>query len=423
MIDMKIMRENLELVKENLEKRQMDSSVVNEFPDLDNERKALLQENEALKNKRNEASKLIGTYKREGKDTTEIFAQVDGLGDTIKKNDERLGNIENKITSIMEQLPNILAADVPVGKDEDENVEIRKNGVPTAFSFEPKAHWDIIKDLDIIDLETAAKLTGTRFALYKDRGARLARAIMNFMLDTNTKNGYTEMATPHIVNRESLYASGQLPKFAEDLFKLDYEKEYYLIPTAEVPLVNTQRDNIINQDELPIKYTAYTQCYRSEAGAAGRDTRGLIRQHQFEKVELVAFATPDTSADFLEVLTENAEQILQLLGLPYRVIELCSGDTGFGSAKTYDIEVWLPSYNAYKEISSCSNMSDFQARRANIKYRDQETGKLQFVHTLNGSSLAIGRTIAAILENYQNEDGSVTVPEVLVPYFEDTIIK
>ncbi|TLG77186.1 serine--tRNA ligase [Culicoidibacter larvae] len=423
MIDMKIMRENLELVKENLVKRQMDSSIVNEFPELDSERKVLLQDNEALKNKRNEASKLIGTYKREGKDTTEIFAQVDGLGDTIKANDERLANIENKITAIMEQLPNILAPDVPVGKDEDENIEIRKHGVPTEFNYEPKAHWDIIKDLDIIDLETAAKLTGTRFAVYKDRGAKLARAIMNFMLDTNTKNGYTEMATPHIVNRESLYASGQLPKFAEDLFKLDYEKEYYLIPTAEVPLVNTQRDNIINQEALPIKYTAYTQCYRSEAGAAGRDTRGLIRQHQFEKVELVAFTTPDVSAELLEILTGNAEQILQLLGLPYRVIELCSGDTGFGSAKTYDIEVWLPSYNAYKEISSCSNMGDFQARRANIKYRNQETGKLNYVHTLNGSSLAIGRTIAAILENYQNEDGSVNIPEVLVPYFGETIIK
>ena len=416
MLDLKRVVENTDELIKGLETRGEDFSYLNEVVELDKERKELILKVEALKSKRNEFSKKIGEYKREKKDTAELMAEIDGVGGEVKAIDDQLRVIDESIREKLLGTPNVPRGTIPIGKDEDDNQEVKKWGSPRSFDFETKPHWDLATDLDIIDFERAAKITGSRFAVYKRAGARLERALIGFMLDLHTgEHGYDEILPPVIVNRKSMTGTGQLPKFEDDAFKLENE-DYFLIPTAEVPVTNLHADEALEVCELPIKYTAYSPCFRAEAGSAGRDTRGIIRQHQFNKVELVKFVTPETSYQELETLLTNAEKVLQLLELPYRVIELCTGDIGFSSAKTYDIEVWLPSYSAYKEISSCSNFEDFQARRANIKFRREAKGKLEFVHTLNGSGLAIGRTVAAILENYQNEDGSITVPKVLRSY-------
>jgi len=416
MLDFKRVVENTQEIINTLATRGGDFSYLNEIPELNKARKALILEVEVLKAKHNEFSKKIGEYKREQKDTTELMTEIDGIGDETKVIDEKLKVIETKIREILLGTPNVPRGTIPIGKDEDDNLEIKKYGEPKNFSFEPKPHWDLVTELDIIDFERASKITGSRFAVYKKAGAKLERALISFMLDLHTnEHGYDEILPPVIVNRKSMTGTGQLPKFEEDAFKLENE-DYFLIPTAEVPVTNLHADEALEMSQLPIRYTAYSPCFRAEAGSAGRDTRGIIRQHQFNKVELVKFVDPNTSYDELETLLANAEKVLQLLELPYRVIELCTGDIGFSAAKTYDIEVWLPSYNAYKEISSCSNFEDFQARRANIKFRREKGGKLEFVHTLNGSGLAIGRTVAAIIENYQNEDGTITVPTVLRSY-------
>lgn len=416
MLDIKFVRTNPELVKEGLARRgkNMDA-LIDEVIELDKLRREISSNNDALKARQNAVSKEIPMLKKEGKDTTAIFAEMKELSNKIKADDEKLAEIEEKQKNIIMTIPNIPHESVPAGADDSQNLEVRRWGEPRNFDFEPKAHWDIGEDLDILDPETAAKVTGARFHFYKGLGARLERAVINFYLDNHTSNGYTEVFPPFMVNRASMTGTGQLPKFEEDAFKLS-NNDYFLIPTAEVPVTNMHRDEILDGARLPIKYCAYSACFRAEAGSAGRDTRGLIRQHQFNKVELVKFARPENSYEELESLTRDAEKMLQLLGLPYRVVCLCGGDLGFSSAKTYDIEVWLPSYNQYKEISSCSNFEDFQARRAAIRYKDDIKGKAQLVHTLNGSGLAIGRTVAAILENYQNEDGTVTIPEALVKY-------
>ena len=416
MLDIKLVRSNPELVKEGMRRRGKDmDALIDEVCAIDEKRREVSAETEAMKARQNAVSKQIPMLKKEGKDTTEIFAEMKELSAKIKEGDEKLAELEEKQKAIIMNIPNIPHESVPAGADDSQNLEVRRVGEPRKFDFEPKAHWDIGADLDILDPETAAKVTGARFHFYKGLGARLERAVINFYLDTHSTRGYKEVFPPFMVNRASMTGTGQLPKFEEDAFKLA-SPDYFLIPTAEVPVTNMHREEILDGARLPIKYCAYSACFRAEAGSAGRDTRGLIRQHQFNKVELVKFARPEESYDELEKLTRDAEYVLGLLGLPYRVVCLCGGDLGFSSAKTYDIEVWLPSYNAYKEISSCSNFEDFQARRASIRYKDDIKGKAQLVHTLNGSGLAIGRTVAAILENYQNEDGTVTIPEVLVKY-------
>ena len=400
--------------------KDMDN-LVDEVLAIDVERRALMTKTDAFKQEQNEASKKIPQIKKEGGDISEIMQRMNEIKESIKANDAILSELEEKQKKIMYEFPNIPSDTTPIGKDDTENVEIRKWGEPRKFDFEAKAHWDIGADLGILDPETAAKVTGTRFHFYKGIGARLERAIINFFLNTHIENGYTEVMPPYMVNRASMTGTGQLPKFEEDAFKTT--NDYFLIPTAEVPVTNMHRDEILDGAKLPISYCAYSACFRAEAGSAGRDTRGLIRQHQFNKVELVKFADPETSYDELEKLTNDAERVLQLLGLSYRVVALSSGDIGFSSAKTYDIEVWMPSYGRYVEISSCSNFEDFQARRASIRFKKDPKAKAQLVHTLNGSGVAVGRTTAAILENFQNEDGSVTVPEVLVPYMGTDIIK
>ena len=418
MLDLKRIVENTEEVVQGLETRGGDFSYLNEIVQFDKERKALILEVEALKSKRNEFSKKIGEYKREKKDTTELMKEIDGVGDEVKVIDDQLRVVDEKIREILLGTPNVPRGTIPVGKDEDDNVEIKKWGEPRQFSFEAKPHWDLVTELDIVDFERAGKITGSRFVAYKRAGAKLMRALIGFMLDLHTsEHGYEEISPPSLVNSKSMTGTGQLPKFVEegDAFKLE-NSDYFLNPTAEVAVTNLHADEILSVDDLPIKYTAYSPSFRAEAGSAGRDTRGLIRLHQFNKVELVKFVKPEDSYVELETLLKEAEKVLQLLELPYRVVDLCTGDLGFSSAKTYDIEVWLPSYNAYKEISSCSNFEDFQARRANIKFRREAKGKLEFVHTLNASGLAIERTIAAIIENYQNEDGTIIVPEVLRSY-------
>ncbi|MCI8336577.1 MAG: serine--tRNA ligase [Peptococcaceae bacterium] len=415
MLDIKFIRENQQIVEEALAKRGGKVSL-DGFLKLEQERRALLTEVEQMKATRNAASKEIGILKQQGKDASEQMEATRKLGDEIAAKDQVLAEIDAKIQSEILTIPNIPQGCVPVGTSEDDNVEIRKWGTPRDFDFDFKAHWDIGEDLDILDFARGAKLTGARFTLYKGLGARLERAVTNFFLDTHTQeDGYTEMFTPFIANSASMIGTGQLPKFSEDMFKLE-GLDYYLIPTAEVTVTNMYRDEILSADQLPLSHTAYSACFRAEAGSAGRDTRGIIRQHQFNKVEMVKFTKPEESDEELEKLTGHAEKVLQLLGLPYRVIILCTGDLGFSSSKTYDLEVWLPSYNAYKEISSCSNFVDFQARRANIRFRRDANSKPEFVHTLNGSGLAVGRTVAAILENYQQADGSVKIPDVLVPY-------
>ena len=422
MLDIKVIRENPEKVKAAMKSRNKDmDALVDEVLSIDAERRTLMTKTDAFKQEQNEASKKIPQIKKEGGDISEIMQRMNEIKESIKANDAVLSELEEKQKKIMYEFPNIPSETTPIGKDDTENVEIRKWGEPRQFDFEAKAHWDIGANLGILDPETAAKVTGTRFHFYKGLGARLERAILNFFLNTHIDNGYTEVMPPYLVNRASMTGTGQLPKFEEDAFKTT--NDYFLIPTAEVPVTNMHRDEILDGSKLPISYCAYSACFRAEAGSAGRDTRGLIRQHQFNKVELVKFADPETSYEELEKLTNDAERVLQLLGLPYRVVALSSGDIGFSSAKTYDIEVWMPSYGRYVEISSCSNFEDFQARRASIRFKKDAKSKAQLVHTLNGSGVAIGRTTAAILENFQNEDGSVTIPEVLVPYMGTDIIK
>ena len=419
MLDVKFVCENIELVKEALSKRS-GKYPIDKVAELAAARKEIIKEVENLKAQKNKVSQEIATLKREGKNADELVNKMRAEGDKIKELDDKLSEIESELKELMYSIPNLPDKTVPFGTDSDQNREERKWGEPKNFGFEPKAHWDLGLDLNMFNWEQAGKITGTRFTVYRNWGAKLERAIMNFMLDTHAKSGYTEIFPPFMVNRDSMYGTGQLPKFEEDMFAIK-NTNYYLIPTAEVPVTNLHRGDVLASEQLPIKYCAYSACFRGEAGSAGRDTRGLIRQHQFNKVELVKFAHPDHSFEELESLTRDAEKILQLLGLPYRVVTLCTGDLGFSSTKTYDIEVWLPSYNRYVEISSCSNFVDYQARRANIRFK--ENGKTRFVHTLNGSGLAIGRTTAAVIENYQNEDGSITVPEVLRPYIGIDVIK
>ncbi|MCR4925556.1 MAG: serine--tRNA ligase [Clostridiales bacterium] len=421
MLDIKVIRENPEKVKAAMRSRNKDMDAqVDEVLKIDVERREIMAKADTLKNEQNQASKQIPQLKKEGKDISEIMSRMNEIKEDIKALDADIAKLNAEQSKLMYEFPNIPNDSVPLGKDDTENVEVRKYKEPTKFDFEPKAHWDIGADLGILDPDTAAKVTGTRFHFYKGLGSRLERSIYNFFLDTHTENGYTEIFPPYLVNRASMTGTGQLPKFEEDAFKTT--DDYFLIPTAEVPVTNMHRDEILDGTKLPIKYCAYSACFRAEAGSAGRDTRGLIRQHQFNKVELVKFARPENSYEELEKLTNDAERVLQLLGLPYRVVTLSTGDLGFSSAKTYDIEVWMPSYNRYVEISSCSNFEDFQARRASIRFKDGPKDKAQLVHTLNGSGVAVGRTVAAILENYQNADGTVTVPEVLRKYMGTDVI-
>ena len=422
MLDIKLIRENPDLVKAAMKSRNKDmDALVDEVLAIDVQRRELMQITDAMKQEQNSASKQIPQIKKAGGDISEIMARMNEIKEKVKANDAEIAELDKKQKTIMYEFPNVPNSSVPQGKDDSENVEIRRFGEPREFGFEPKAHWDIGADLGILDPETAAKVTGTRFHFYKGLGARLERAIISFFLNTHTENGYTEVLPPYLVNRASMTGTGQLPKFEEDAFKTT--DDFFLIPTAEVPVTNMFRDEIIDGSKLPISYCAYSACFRAEAGSAGRDTRGLIRQHQFNKVELVKFVDPETSYYELEKLTNDAERVLQLLGLPHRVVCLSTGDIGFSSAKTYDIEVWMPSYGRYVEISSCSNFEDFQARRAAIRFKKDQKSKAQLVHTLNGSGVAVGRTVAAILENFQNEDGTVTIPEVLVPYMGTDIIK
>ncbi|MBQ1684043.1 MAG: serine--tRNA ligase [Clostridia bacterium] len=422
MLDIKRIRKNPEELIAAMKARRGKGADVSEILALDEKRRELIQKVELLKAKRNEDSAKVPALKKAGEDVTELLAEMKTLADEIKGMDGELNEIDGKFDELLMKIPNIPHPSVPDGADDRDNAEMRRWGKPTEFGFEPKAHWDIGEDLGILDFAAAGKITGARFTVYRGLGARLERAIISYFLDTHTENGYFEILPPYMVNRASMTGTGQLPKFEEDAFKVA-GTDYFLIPTAEVPVTNLHRGDILNGEDLPIKYCAYSACFRSEAGSAGRDTRGLIRQHQFNKVELVKFVKPETSYDELEKLTNDAERVLQGLGLPYRVVCLSTGDLGFSSAKTYDIEVWMPSYGRYVEISSCSNFEDFQARRAQIRFRRDAKSKPELVHTLNGSGVAIGRTVAAILENYQQPDGSVKVPEVLVPYMRCEYIK
>ncbi len=417
MLDSKLIEENLLEVKRKLDSRgaQID---YDQFRALDMGRKEIIKKVEELERERNVGSKKMGELMREGKkeEAANLQEEMKEISSKIKNLGELRTKAEEEFRNFMLMIPNLPNEMVPAGKNEEDNVEIRKWGEPRDFDFKPKDHIELGKDLDILDLDRAAKITGARFALYKGLGARLERALINFMLDLHTsEHGYKEVLPPFMANTDSFIGTGNLPKFEEDLFKIE-NTNFYLIPTAEVPVTNIHRDEILKEDDLPIKYVAYTPCFRSEAGSYGKDVKGIIRQHQFNKVELVKFSTPEKSYEEHESLTQNAERILQLLGLPYRVVVLCTGDMGFSSAKTYDLEVWVPSENTYREISSCSNFEDFQARRASIRYRPKEGGKTKLVHTLNGSGLAVGRTVIGILENFQESDGSITLPEVLVPY-------
>ena len=416
MLDIKRIRENYEEVKAAVEKRCKGDFGIEQVRDLDVKRRELLAEVEALKNKQNVTSREVPKLKKAGEDTTALFAEMKQLSARIKELDTEVSSVEEELRDVLLGIPNTPYKDVQIGDDDTANVELRRVGTPREFDFEAKAHWDIGENLDILDFERAGKLSGARFTVYKGLGARLERALINFMLDLHTEEqGYTEILPPFMVNREAMTGTGQLPKFEEDMFHVP-AKDFFLIPTAEVPVTNLRAKEIIPFEELPVYYTAYTPCFRKEAGSAGRDTRGLIRQHQFNKVEMVKFTSPETSYEELEKLTDNAEEVLRKLEIPFRVVRLSSGDLGFSSAMTYDVEVWMPSYGRYVEISSCSNFEDFQARRANIRFKRNKDTKPEFVHTLNGSGLAVGRTVAAVLENYQQEDGSVVIPEVLRPY-------
>ncbi|MFS0784109.1 serine--tRNA ligase [Bacillus sp. 1P06AnD] len=416
MLDLKYLRANFEEVKAKLKHRGEDLTDLGKFEQLDSRRRELISETEKLKSRRNEVSQQIAVMKREKQDATEVITEMREVGDQIKVLDDELRDVEAQLERLLLSIPNIPHESVPVGDSEDDNIVARTWGKLPQYSFEPKPHWELADELGILDFERAAKVTGSRFVFYKGLGARLERALISFMLDLHVEeHGYTEILPPYMVNRTSMTGTGQLPKFEEDAFLIESE-DYFLIPTAEVPVTNMHRDEILAGEQLPIGYAAYSACFRSEAGSAGRDTRGLIRQHQFNKVELVRFVKPEDSYQELEKLTGHAEKVLQLLELPYQVLSMCTADLGFTAAKKYDIEVWLPSYGVYREISSCSNFEDFQARRANIRFRRDPKGKPEHVHTLNGSGLAIGRTVAAILENYQQEDGSIKIPEVLRPY-------
>jgi serine--tRNA ligase len=415
MLDMRFVRENTDIVRKSLEARNSDYNL-DELLSLDKERREILTEVETLKKERNEVSAIIGKNAREGKDSTELKEEMSKVSSRIKELDIKVTEIDEKQRLLLLTIPNVLHSSTPFGKDEDENIEVRKWGTPKKFDFEVKPHDELGVNLDILDFERGAKLAGSRFTIYKGLGARLERALINFMLDTHTsEHGFKEILTPQIAKGEVMMGTGQLPKFAEDMYKIEGE-DLYLIPTAEVTLTNMHDGEILKESELPLYYCGFTACFRQEAGSGGRDLKGLIRQHQFNKVEMVKLVHPDKSYEELEHMTRCAENILQKLGLPYRVISLCSGDIGFSAAKTYDIEVWVPSQDKYREISSCSNTEDFQARRAMIKYRNEEDKKSYFVHTLNGSGLAVGRTLLAIVENYQQEDGSIKIPDVLVPY-------
>lgn len=416
MLDIKVIRDDPQRVKAAMRARNQEmDNIIDELLEIDSKRRETISLVESKKARQNSVSKKIPEMKKSGQNIDDIMNEMKGLSGEISELNGLLSKMEEKQRGILLSIPNIPNEDVPCGKDDSDNLEIRRWGNPREFNFTPKAHWDIGKDLNILDPERAAKVTGSRFHFYKDLGARLERAVINFYLDTHTKRGYKEILPPFLVNRASMTGTGQLPKFEEDAFKLS-DVDYFLIPTAEVPVTNLYRDEILEGDKLPKKHCAFSACFRAEAGSFGRDTRGLIRQHEFNKVELVKFCKPEQSYKELEGLTKDAENVLQLLGLPYRVVCLCSGDLGFSSAKTYDIEVWMPSYNRYLEISSCSNFEDYQARRMSIRYKDDKNDKAKLVHTLNGSGVAIGRTVAAILENYQNEDGTVTIPKVLRPY-------
>ncbi|MFB5663537.1 serine--tRNA ligase [Alteribacillus sp. HJP-4] len=416
MLDVKKLRSNFDEVKKKLKDRGENISELDTFQEKDTRRRKLIQETEELKQRRNNVSQEVAQLKREKKEADHLIHETKNVSQKIKSLDEELRQVDADLHQLLLSIPNIPHESVPYGADETDNEEIRKWGKIPEFSFDAKAHWDLASDLNIMDFERASKVTGSRFAFYKGAGARLERALINFMMDLHEdEHGYEGILPPYMVNRDSMTGTGQLPKFEEDAFKIR-EEEYFLIPTAEVPVTNMHRDEILKGEELPLAYAAYSACFRSEAGSAGRDTRGLIRQHQFNKVELVRFVKPENSYEELEQLTAQAEKVLQLLKLPYRVLNMCSGDLGFTAAKKYDIEVWLPSYEDYKEISSCSNFEDFQARRANIRFKRDQKSKTEFVHTLNGSGLAVGRTVAAIMENYQQEDGSIAVPEVLQEY-------
>ena len=422
MLDIKLIRQEPEKVKAALARRKEEDKI-DEILELDKRRRDALYEVEQLKSKQNAVSKQIPQIKKEGGDTTAIFAEMKTLSENIKKLDAEVREIEENIEQRMLRIPNIPNETVPDGDTDDDNVEIRKFSEPTKFDFEPQAHWDLGENLGLLDFASAAKITGARFTVYRGLGARLERAVINYFLNMHTeKHGYTEIFPPYMVHRNSMVGTGQLPKFEEDAFKV-VDTDYFLIPTAEVPVTNLYRDQILSAEELPIRHVAYSACFRAEAGSAGRDTRGLIRQHQFNKVELVKFVEPENSYAELETLVADAEAVLKGLGLPYRVVKICVGDLGFTAAMKYDLEVWMPSYGRYVEISSCSNFEDFQARRAGIKYKKSAADKPQFVHTLNGSGVAVGRTVAAILENYQNADGSVRVPEALIPFMGTDLIK
>ena len=415
-MDIKVLRANFEEVKAKLAHRGEDLTDLGRFEALDTKRRELIVKSEQLKSKRNEVTQQVAALKRDKQDAESLILEMRQVGEEIKGIDDELRVVEETLEQLLLSIPNIPHESVPIGESEDDNVVAKKWGELPNFSFEAKPHWELADGLGILDFERAGKVTGSRFVFYKGLGARLERALMNFMLDLHVdEHGYKEILPPYLVNRASMTGTGQLPKFEEDAFLIGNE-DYFLIPTAEVPVTNFHRDEILNVDQLPIKYAAYSACFRSEAGSAGRDTRGLIRQHQFNKVEMVKFVKPEDSYQELEELTGHAEKVLQLLGLPYQVLSMCTGDLGFTAAKKYDIEVWLPSYNTYREISSCSNFEGFQARRANIRFRRDQKAKPEHVHTLNGSGLAVGRTVAAILENYQQEDGSVIIPEVLRPY-------
>ncbi|MDD9148508.1 MULTISPECIES: serine--tRNA ligase [unclassified Sporolactobacillus] len=420
MLDMKLLREHYNEIERKLNKRGEDLSDFKRFPALDEKRRMLINQAEALKARRNQVSADVAAKKRAKEDARDLIEAMREVSAQIKTLDGELHRIEDELHQVMLSIPNIPHESVPLGDGEEDNQPIRFWGEPRKFLFEPKPHWDIATGLDILDFERAAKVTGSRFVFYKGLGVRLERALISFMLDLHTeKHGYTEMMPPYLVNRDSMTGTGQLPKFEEDAFKIADDRDYFLIPTAEVPVTNYYRDEILNGDDLPIAYAAYSACFRSEAGSAGRDTRGIIRQHQFNKVELVRFVRPEDSYNELEKLTGHAEEVLRLLNLPYRVVSICTGDLGFTAAKKYDLEVWIPSQDTYREISSCSNFEDFQARRANIRFRREPKAKPEYVHTLNGSGLAVGRTVAAILENYQQEDGSILIPEALRPYMKN----
>jgi seryl-tRNA synthetase len=419
MLELRFIRENSALVKQKMEYRGLDSSRIDQFISIDEDRRYLLSEVEGLRNKRKIVSQEIAQLKSQKLDADTLMQDMRDVGATIKELEKKLFAAESSLQDIVMEIPNLCQDSVPFGKDDSDNVEFRTFGTIPEFSFTPKPHWEIGALMDIIDFDRAAKLSGARFAVLKGLGSRLERVLINFMLDLHTqKHGYQEVLPPFLVNAATMTATGQLPKFKEDLFKAE-GWDLYLIPTAEVPVTNLHRDETLSPKDLPVKYTAYTPCFRSEAGSYGKDTRGLVRQHQFDKVELVKFTTPESSEQELELLLADAEEVLQLLKLPYRVVTLCSGDLGFSACKTYDLEVWMPAQNTYREISSCSNFGNFQARRGGIRYRPEGSNKSALVHTLNGSGLAVGRTLAAILENYQQEDGTFTLPEALSPYFEN----